>query len=114
MLIKPLSVTRRPSYVTMEITTHSSPEGLWKKLYTFDDSVKFLCDRIFLYLLTRSRSGNDHLIVDQAPEIYAGPFTKTAISHHKDLVSKYFQQYPVLYINLKVIWLVSVLKGFQT
>ena len=36
-------------------------------------------------------------------DIDAGPFAKTAISHHKDLVSEHFQQYPVLYINLKVI-----------
>jgi len=33
--------------------------------------------------------------------IHAGPFAKTAISHRADIVSKHFQQYSVLYINLK-------------
>ena len=41
-------------------------------------------------------------------------FANTAITQHKDLVSQHFQQHPILYIDLKVNSLGSLLKMGQT
>jgi hypothetical protein len=41
-------------------------------------------------------------------DITTSQFAGTAITGYGDLVSKHFRQYPVLYIDLKVNWLVSV------
>ena len=87
---------------------------MWKELYTLDDSVEFLSDQISAFAdaepfreflqrpLNRGSSTGD---------ITASKFAGTAITDHGELVSKHFQQYPVLHIDWTVNWLVSVPKG---
>ena len=90
---------------------------MWKELYTLDDSVEHLSDRISVFAdagLFREFLQRP-LKREQGPgDINDGPFAKTAIAQCNDFVSEHFQQYPVLYVNLKVNWIVFVLKASQT
>jgi hypothetical protein len=87
---------------------------MWKELYTLDDSVECLSDQLSAF--ADAEPFRDFL---QPPpkrgpstgDITISQFAGMAITDHGELVSKYFQQYPVLYIDLKVKWLVSVSKG---
>jgi hypothetical protein len=83
-----------------------SPAALWKDLYTLDDSVQLLSDRLFLRLLTYEPF-RDFLQRPLEPgssvgNITTSQFAETAITEYSDLVTKHFQQHPVLYIDLKV------------
>ena len=69
--------------------------------------VKYFCianAELFRAFLQQTPSGGPS-------DITTSQFAGTAITEHKDLVLKHFQQYPVLYIDLKVSWLVSISKG---
>jgi hypothetical protein len=82
---------------------------LWKELYTLDDSVEHLSGRISVFAdveLLRDFLQQPLKREQSSGDINDGPFAKTAIAQRNDLVSKHFQQYTVLYVSLKVNWLV--------
>ena len=87
---------------------------MWEELYALDDSVECLSDQLSAF--ADAEPFRDFL---QPPPKYGSStgditisqFAGMAITDHAELVSKYFQQYPVLYIDFKVNWLVSVSKG---
>lgn len=90
---------------------------MWKELYTLDDSVGHPSDRISVSAdagLLREFLQRP-LKREQGPgDVNDGPFAKTAIAQCNDFVLEHFQQYPVLYVNLKVDWIVFFLKAGQT
>ena len=46
--------------------------------------------------------------------ITTSQFAGTSIADHSELVLGHFQQYPILHIDLKVNWFVSISKGSHT
>ncbi|KAF8326436.1 hypothetical protein F5887DRAFT_1084531 [Amanita rubescens] len=79
---------------------------MWKELYTLDDSVECLSDQLsafadaepFREFLQRPLKHDP-----STPDITTSQFAGMAITDHGELVSKYFRQYPVLYIDLKEV-----------
>ena len=83
--------------------------------YTLDDSVEFISDQISAFTHTDAEPFKDFLQrppkSDPSTDITTSQFAGMAITDHGKLVSKHFRRYPVLYIDLKVNWLVSTSKG---
>lgn len=89
---------------------------MWKELYTLDDSVEFFSDQISALVFADPEPFRDFLQrpLKRGPsiaDITTSQFAGLAITDHSELVSNYFQQFTVLYIELKVNWFVSVSKG---
>ena len=87
---------------------------MWKELYTLDDSVEFLSDQISAFADAEPFREFLQRPLKRGPstgDITTSQFAGTAITDHGKLVSKHFRQYPVLYVDFKVNWLVSVSKG---
>lgn len=90
---------------------------MWKELYTIDDSVECLSDQLSAFAdaeLFREFLQRPLKRGSSTGDITISQFAGMAIIDYSELVSKYFRKYPVLYIDLKVNWLVSVSRGGHT
>ena len=98
---------------------YSSSEALRKELRTLYDSVEFLsngmCSPFLMAELLRYFLQRDPQRRPQYPDIHTSQFKGMAIAdeEHQEFVSKYFKQYPVLFIDLKVNLHVFLWKLFK-
>lgn len=93
--------------VVVQEAVYSGPSSFAQ----FDDEITTFVDKsLAIEAFLRDRGGH-HLVLRPRRCGKSSQFAGTAITDHGELVSKHFRQYPILYIDFKVNWLVSVSKG---